>query len=114
MTAEDWAPFAMPGTEPDENGWYPEYRTPPSELAPPPVTDASKKPAEVIDDSWIAIVTHWHFVERDLVDRGINLYDPATRAQPWPWLRAAIEGLLDPPLSPFVAPTRLRAALIVR
>lgn len=113
-TAEDWAPFAVPGTEPDADGWYPEYRTPPPEMQPEPVAVTGKGAPEVVDSSWFAIVAHWHFAERDLADRGVNLFDPAVLAQPWPWLRVLIEGLLDPPLSAFAPPTRLRAALTTR
>lgn len=111
-TAEDWAPFGI--GEPDADGWYPDYRTPPAEMRPEPVAVTGKGAREVVDSSWFAIVTHWHLASRDLADRGVNLFDPAVRAQPWPWLRVLVEGLLDPPLSAFAPPTRLRAALTIR
>jgi hypothetical protein len=43
----------------------------------------------------------------ELAERGIDLYDPAVLARPWPGIRAVIFSLLD-------SPTRLRAALTRR
>lgn len=57
-----------------------------------------------IDGSWLALVTHWRLVVAELMDRGINLYDPDVLASPWLGVRAAIFSLLD-------SPTRLREVL---
>ena len=64
-----------------------------------------------LDTSWFAIVSHWRLVLADLADRGIDLHDPAVRARPWPGIRNIIFSLLDAPLGPFDAPSRLRTAL---
>jgi len=107
VTAEDWAPYGI--GEPDADGWYPDYRPVPEHLKPPAPTApdlTQQKPAE-IDGSILALVTNWRLVVAELIERGIDLYDPAVLARPWPGVRAAIFSLLD-------SPTRLRAALTRR
>ena len=109
MTAEDWAPYGI--GEPDADGWYPDYRPVPPELRPAAVTTTQStdgKPAVEIDGSWLALVTHWRLVVADLsLHCGIDLYDPAVLARPWPGVRTMIHSLLD-------HPTRLREALTRR
>jgi len=61
------------------------------------------KPPE-IDASILALLTHWRLVIAELAERGIDLYDTAVLARPWPGIRTVIFSLLD-------SPTRLRAAL---
>lgn len=100
MTAEDWAPYGR--GEPDADGWYPDYRTPPAHLLPQPSLPPSRAPE--IDTSWLAIVTHWRLVVAELMIHGVDLYDPAVRSRPWMGVRTLIFSLLD--TSP-----RLRAAL---
>lgn len=109
MTAEDWAPYGY-GGEPDADGWYPNYRTPPAHLRPSMATSTveQSKPADDIDTSLYALVTNWRYVVADLIERGIDLYDPAVRARPWPGVRTAIFALIDTP------GTRLREALTRR
>ncbi|WP_439593888.1 hypothetical protein [Microbacterium sp.] len=105
MTAEDWAPYGI--GSPDEDGWYQDYRPVPAHLKPsPPATPTDKKTVE-IDGSIFALVQNWQLVVAELVDRGIDLYDPAVLARPWPGIRAAIFSLID-------SPTRLREVLIRR
>lgn len=104
----------MPGTVPDGDGWYPAYLPVPQHLAPeraaaPEPTSGGKK--VLLDVSWFAIVSHWRLVLADLADRGIDLYDPAVLGRPWPGIRNIIFSLLDAPLGPFDAPSRLRTAL---
>jgi hypothetical protein len=65
------------------------------------------KPAVEIDGSLLALVTNWRLVIAELAERGIDLYDPAVLARPWPGVRAMIFSLLD-------SNTRLRAALTRR
>lgn len=68
---------------------------------------AEPKQAE-IDGSWMALVRHWPLVVADLsAVHGIDLYDPAVRARPWPGVRTLIFDLLD-------RPTRLREVLTMR
>lgn len=71
-------------------------------LRPAPPTPSSTTPE--IDGSWLAIVLHWRIVVAELMERGIDLYDPAVRARPWLGVRTLIFSLLD-------TDTRLRAAL---
>ena len=66
-----------------------------------------KTSAAVIDGSMLAIVTNWRLVVAELAERGIDLYDPAVLARPWPGVRAVIFSLID-------SPTRLRAVLTRR
>lgn len=99
-TAEDWAPFGI--GEPDADGWYPRYRQVPEELKPHAVTPAVSRPE--LDTSWLAILTHWRIVVAELMERGVDIHDPATRARPWLGVRALIFSLID-------SDTRLRAAL---
>ena len=101
MTAEDYAPYGV--GEPDADGWYPDYRIPAELRAPAPAPESAGKRAE-IDYSLLALVSHWQIVVAELIERGIDLYDPAVRARPWPGVRTAIFALID-------APTRLRRAL---
>ena len=105
MTAEDWAPYGI--GEPDPEGWFPAYRPVPAELKPEAPAVQSAVPKVEIDGSVLALVTHWRLVVAELVERGIDLYDPVVLARPWPGIRAAIYSLLD-------SPTRLRAALTRR
>ncbi|AQY02037.1 hypothetical protein B2G67_11570 [Microbacterium foliorum] len=49
-------------------------------------------------------MTNWRIVVAELMERGIDLYDPAVRRRPWPGVRALIFSLID-------SDTRLRAAL---
>ena len=79
----------------------------PQELLPEPAAAPSAQQTVDIDGSTLALVTHWRLVVAELVERGIDLYDPAVLARPWPGIRAAIYSLLD-------SPTRLRAALTRR
>lgn len=105
MTAEDWAPYGI--GVPDAEGWYRDYKPVPAELKPDAPAAPSEHPTMDIDGSTLALVTHWRLVVAELVERGIDLYDPAVLARPWPGVRAAIYSLLD-------SPTRLRAALTRR
>lgn len=111
MTAEDWARYGI--GEPDDEGWYPDYRPVPPELLPdaPDMSTseaADTKPPEV-DTSIIGIVTNWRLVVADLMDHGIDLWDPAVRARPWPGIRTLIFSLLEPG-----SDSRLRRALTRR
>jgi hypothetical protein len=60
-----------------------------------------------VDGSILALVTHWRLVVAELAERGVDLYDPAVLARPWPGVRTLIFSLLD-------SNTRLRAALTRR
>lgn len=107
MTAEDWAPYGI--GKPDADGWYPDYRPVPEHLKPEaPAKRSESQAAPEIDGSTLALVTHWGVVVADLIDRGIDLYDPAVLARPWPGVRTAIHALIDDRNS------RLRAALTRR
>ncbi|TFD09825.1 hypothetical protein E3T26_14450 [Cryobacterium sp. TMT1-21] len=66
-----------------------------------------KTPAADIDGSLLALVTNWRLVIAELAERGIDLYDPAVLARPWPGVRAVIFSLID-------SNTRLRAVLTRR
>lgn len=70
-------------------------------------TEAAQAPQ--IDGSLLAIVEHWRLVVADLLDSGVDLWDPAVRARPWPGIRTAIFSLLEPGST-----SRLRAALTRR
>jgi hypothetical protein len=112
VTAEDWAPYAVPGTEPDEDGWYPDYLPVPAELLPPEPTEPTGDGEEgqqesEIDRSLLGLVENWRFVVADLIERGVDLWDPAVRARPWPGIRTLIFSLLE-------TDTRLRRALTRR
>lgn len=62
-----------------------------------------------MDGSTLAMVTHWRLVAADLLAiYGLDLYDPAVLARPWPGVRTAIHALYDHPDS------RLRRALTRR
>ncbi|WP_337004111.1 MULTISPECIES: hypothetical protein [unclassified Microbacterium] len=74
----------------------------PEELKHHAVTPVAAGPK--IDTSWLAIVTHWRIVVAELMERGIDLYDPALQQRPWLGIRALIFLLID-------SDTRLRAAL---
>lgn len=106
MTAEDWAPYGI--GEPDDEGWYSDYRPVPEHLRPSPVNAAPPADAPTIDGSILALVTHWRLVLADLaLHFHVDLYDPAVLARPWPGVRTMIFSLLD-------SDTRLRAALTRR
>lgn len=103
MTAEEWAPYGI--GEPDADGWYPAYRQLPEALRTPPAV-TQEKPVQ--DVPWLHLVQHWSLVIADLSrHHGIDLYDPAVLARPWPGIRTLIFSLLD-------EPTRLREALTRR
>lgn len=68
---------------------------------------AAGKDRADIDYSLLGLLTNWHIVIAELLERGIDLYDPVVRARPWPGIRTLIFSLYD-------APTRLRAALTRR
>lgn len=99
MTAEDWAPYGI--GEPDEDGWYPDYRPVPEHLKPTaPSQSSSKAGADVadIDYSILGLVNNWRCVVADLLEHfHIDLYDTAVRARPWPGVRTAIFALIDMP-----------------
>lgn len=106
MTVEDWAQYGI--GEPDAEGNYPDYRTPPANVRPQMATPTVEAPEPEQDTSLMALVLNWRFVVADLIERGLDLYDPAVRARPWPGVRTAIFALIDTPGS------RLRAALTRR
>ncbi len=106
MTVEDWAPYGI--GEPDADGVYPDYRTPPASARPSMATPTVENNEPAIDTSLMAIVLNWRYVVADLIERGLDLYDPAVRARPWPGVRTAIFALIDTP------GTRLREALTRR
>lgn len=105
MTAEDWAPYGI--GEPDDDGWFPDYRPVPNNMKPAHEGPAAPSDKPQVDASWLAIVQQWRLVVAELMERGIDLYDPAIRARPWPGVRTLIFSLLD-------SPTRLREALTRR
>jgi len=72
-----------------------------------PSSPGSNTPSADVDGSFLAIVTHWRLVVAELAERGIDLYDPAVLARPWPGVRAVLFSLLD-------SNTRLRAVLTRR
>ena len=68
----------------------------------------AKPGAVTIDGSLLALVTNWKLVVADLASEfGVDLYDPAVLARPWPGVRTMIFSLID-------SPTRLRAVLTKR
>lgn len=75
------------------------------------MAEAAGQPAQAkepdIDGSLLAIVSHWRLVVAELIPLGIDLYDPAVLARPWPGVRTVIFSLLD-------SNTRLRLALTRR
>lgn len=105
MTAEDWAPYGI--GEPDAEGWYSDYRPVPADLRPEALSAVPAAKGIELDDSILAIVTHWRIVVAELMERGVDLYDPAVLARPWPGVRTLIFSLLD-------SDTRLRRALTRR
>ena len=85
-TLEEWAVYGI--GEPDEDGLYPDYRVPP-ELKP-----AAAKAGKPV--WWGDILANWNAVVLDLSERhGVDLYDPAVLARPWPGVRSMILGLLQ-------------------
>lgn len=97
----------------DDNGVpiFADYRPVPPELlpaAPSAVADTTPEKPE-IDSSLLGIVTNWRLVVADLLDHGIDLWDPAVRARPWPGIRTLIFSLLEPG-----SDSRLRRALLRR
>ena len=101
----------MPGTKPDADGWYPDYLPVPQEMLPeaPTVDSGAPQGVPVVDGSLLAIAEHWRLVVADLMERGIDLWDPAVRSRPWPGVRTLIFSLLEPGST-----SRLRAALTRR
>ena len=95
MTAADWAPYGI--GEPDADGWYLDYRTPPAALRPaPPKAAAAAGPD--IDRSLLGLVMNWRVVTVEVAEvYGIDLYDPAVLARPWPGIRDMIFALIDRP-----------------
>jgi hypothetical protein len=91
-----------------EDGWYSDYRPVPEHLKPVAPTASPVIPKVDIDGSLLALVSNWRIVVAELNARGIDIYDPAVRARPWPGVRTAIFDLIDTPGS------RLRAALTRR
>jgi hypothetical protein len=82
----------------------------PQELLPEaPSAVSTPDEAPTIDSSLLAIVSHWRLVVADLIDAGIDLYDPAVRARPWPGIRTKLFSLLEPEST-----SRLRRALTRR
>ena len=68
----------------------------------------AKPGAVTVDGSLLALVTNWKLVVADLSSEfGVDLYDPAVLARPWPGVRTMIFSLID-------MPTRLRAVLTRR
>lgn len=81
----------------------------PEHLKPEPVNAPAVTKPSAVDGSLLAIVTHWRIVIAELItEHGIDLYDPAVLARPWPGIRTLIFTLIDMPDS------RLRAALTRR
>lgn len=103
-TAEDWAPYGI-GT-PDADGWYPDYRPVPDAMKPErPVLGPGGKPVPKVDGSICALVENWRVVVADLaLHFGVDLYDPAVLARPWPGVRTMIYSLVG-------SDTRLRRVL---
>lgn len=92
-TAEEWAPYGI--GEPDAEGWYPDYRTPPDLKPEAPKAEAAGQAAGR-NIWWSDILPHWDRVVCDMAARyGIDLYDPAVLARPWPGVRTMIFGLIN-------------------
>jgi len=82
----------------------------PAALRPAAPTVEAPKPEGTVqvDMSMRSLVEHWRVVIADLqLHYGVNLYDPAVLALPWPGIRSMIHSLLD-------SDTRLRRALTRR
>jgi hypothetical protein len=60
-----------------------------------------------VDISASALVRNWRAVVAELAMKGVDLYDPAVLARPWPGVRALLFTLID-------SPTRLREVLTRR
>jgi hypothetical protein len=88
---------------------FADYRPVPPELLEPASPRVADSDAPTIDRSWLAILSNWRLVVADLMDAGIDLWDPAVRARPWPGIRTKIFSLLEPGSA-----SRLRAALTRR
>ena len=74
-----------------------------------PAHTAASPSAPTIDGSLLAIVSQWRIVVAEMAEvYGLDLYDPAVLARPWPGVRTMIFALLDRPGS------RLREALTRR
>ena len=59
-----------------------------------------------VDRSLLAVVSHWGLAVADLAQfYGLDMFDPAVLARPWPGVRTMLLSLLDMPGS------RLNAAL---
>ena len=79
----------------------------PQELRPEAPKAAFKAPT--VDGSLSAIATHWRIVVAEMAEvYGLDLYDPAVLARPWPGVRTMIFALLERPHG------HLRAALTRR
>lgn len=67
--------------------------------------------------TWPKILTHWHLIEADLQDAGIDLDSGILTARSWRWLAARITGLIAKPPALItedgraIASTRLGLAL---
>lgn len=49
---------------------------------------------------WKEILEAWDLVVPDLAEvYGVDLYDPALKRRPWPWLRGLLMGLISTPNS---------------
>lgn len=101
---DEWAQYGI--GEPDADGVYPDYRIP-QHLKPPATQAAVADDNDTVRFGWLHILTNWDAVIWDLsAIHGIDLYDPAVRARPWPGVCTLILGLVDEPSS------RLHRALI--
>jgi hypothetical protein len=90
VSDDEWAQYGV--GEPDENGWYADYRIPP-ELKPVAEDDAPGRSVW-----WSDIIEHWGEVLCDMSEvYGIDLYDPVVLARPWPGVRTMVLGLLSRP-----------------
>lgn len=80
----------------------------PANLKPEAVaTPASAGDKPDVDWSLAGLITHWRIVVAELANRGVDLYDPAVLARPWPGVRTQIFSLIE-------QPTALRRALTRR
>ena len=81
----------------------------PAELRPAPPKEAAAATAADVDGSLLGLVTHWRLVIAEMAEvYGVDLYDPAVLARPWPGVRTMIFALLERPGG------RLRGALTRR
>jgi len=46
---------------------------------------------------WRTILDNWDMVVADLLETGVDLWDPALADRPWLWLRTAVFALFDKP-----------------